>query len=93
MNDLYVSVERRYKLFAGVYYVQGIEDSRFFERYLDCFSKVNVIARVEVVNEKPIGFKVFTHGSIQIVPIITAGTGILNVFKIIQLIIKIKKNK
>lgn len=92
MNDLYVSVERRYKLYSGVYYVQGIEDSSFFERYLDCFSKVNVIARVEVVNEQPIGFKTFIHNDIQIVPIITTGTGVLNIFRIIQLIKSIKKN-
>lgn len=92
MKDLYVSVERRYKLYSGEYYVQGVEDAIFFERYLNCFRKVNVIARVEVVNEKPIGFKSFTHSNIKIVPIITTGTGILNAFSIVNLIKKIKKN-
>ncbi|MCG5278448.1 glycosyl hydrolase family 1, partial [Providencia rettgeri] len=65
MKVLYVSVERRYQYYAGKYYIQGIEDINFFTRYLDVFDYVNVIARVEKVNKKPNGYKLFEHDSIK----------------------------
>lgn len=76
MRQLYVSVERRYKLFAGKYYVQGIENLNFFERYLDCFDSVKVIARVEEVEFLPENHELFEHDNIKIQPILTSGTGL-----------------
>lgn len=76
MRQLYVSVERRYKLFAGKYYVQGIENLNFFARYLDCFDSVKVIARVEEVEFLPENHELFEHDNIKIQPILTSGTGL-----------------
>ncbi len=91
MKVLYVSVERRYQYYAGKYYVQGIEDIDFFIRYLDAFDFINVIARVEKVNKKPKGYKLFEHDSIKIVPIFTVKTGIINLIQIVKLAKSIKK--
>ncbi|MFJ5980078.1 glycosyltransferase family 4 protein [Enterobacter cancerogenus] len=93
MSKLYVSVERRYKFYDGNYYVQGIEDVIFFERYLDVFSEIFVIARVSKVLEKPEGYKLFKHNEIKIVPIFTTGTGLINIIKILKINIAIKKSK
>lgn len=90
MKKLYVSVERRYKFFAGKYYVQGIEDGGFFSRYLDVFDKVNVIARVEKVYSPPIGHKIFAYDAIDIIPIFTTGTGTVNIIRIVNIIREIK---
>lgn len=76
MRQLYVSVERRYKLFADKYYVQGIENVGFFERYLDCFDNVKVIARVEKVDFLPENHELFEHDNIKIQPLLTSGTGL-----------------
>lgn len=91
MKVLYVSVERRYQYYSGKYYIQGIEDIDFFARYLDAFDYVNVIARVEKVNEKPKGYKLFEHDFIKITPIFTAKTGIINLIQLIKLVKIIKK--
>ncbi len=93
MSELYVSVERRYKFYAGNFYVQGIEDVTFFERYLDVFSRVFVVARVSKVYEQPEGHKLFNHEKITIKPIFTTGTGIANIITILKINRTIKKNK
>ncbi|WP_319077456.1 glycosyltransferase [Enterobacter cloacae] len=92
MSILYVSVERRYKYHNGNYYVQGIEDAAFFARYLDIFTEIYVIARVEKVKEQPKGFKLFRNNHVHIEPIFTTGTGINNITKILQINNKIKKS-
>ncbi|EOT4639721.1 glycosyltransferase [Escherichia coli] len=91
MRILYVSVERRYKLFNGRFFVQGIENVIFFERYLQCFDAVKVIARVEIVNSLPENHELFEHKAISIEPIFTVGTGLTSITRIYKLITSINK--
>ncbi len=81
---LLVSVERRYVEFEGEYYVSGIENNEFFDRYFECFKQVLVIARVEKSNLKPSGVKVFDRGNLDILPIYTKKSGLFNIPSIIK---------
>lgn len=85
MCVLYVSVERRYKLYKGQYFLQGIENCAFFERYLQCFETVKVIARVEKVSIRPQNHELFEHTDIHIEPIFTTGTGVSSLSRVNEL--------
>lgn len=93
MTEVYVSVERRYKLYEGKYYVQGIENVSFFERYLQCFDKVNVIARTEKVEVKPENHEIFEHDLIRIQPIFTTGTGLASYAQLIKTVNVAEKSR
>lgn len=82
MTKVIVSVERRYLEYKGFIYVKGIEDQSFFLRYLERFSVVYILARVEKTLEKPVGYSVFEHPNILFLPIYTKGVGFSKFFKI-----------
>ncbi len=76
--ELLVTVERRYIEYNKDFYVKGIEDTCFFERYLDDFDKVTVLARVSKLKSLPEGFKLIRSDKIAIKPIYTNGYGIFD---------------
>lgn len=89
MNDsITVSVERRYIKYNNNYYVKGIENRIFFERYLSIFECVYIIARVSLVYQEPIGYEKVNNEKIIFKPIMTKGTGILKIFDIFNIIKK-----
>ncbi|HIF9056734.1 TPA: glycosyltransferase [Photobacterium damselae] len=88
IDSITVSVERRYLKYNNKFYVKGIENQAFFERYLSVFKCVYIIARVTKVYEKPIGYEEFNSEKIIFRPINTKGTGILKLPDIIRVLKK-----
>lgn len=73
---LVLTVERRYLRYRNGYYVCGAENSAFFSRYLDAFSCVFVLARVEDVVDLPSRFEKVDSDTIKFIPAMTSGVGV-----------------
>lgn len=74
--DLIVTVERRYIEYNNNYYVKGVEDNTFFNRYLDDFNKVYILARVSIATSEPMGYKLVNSEKIKFLPIYSSSYGI-----------------
>jgi glycosyltransferase involved in cell wall biosynthesis len=80
---LIVTVERRYLKYNSEYYLEGVEDYSFFNRYLTVFDTVYVLARCsEVERIKPSYCKFNAGPNVFILPIETKGTGALSILNI-----------
>ncbi len=55
---LLVSSEQRFVAYQGVLYADSVSDYGFWQRYLDVFDRVTVVARVKDVTDQPNGWLV-----------------------------------
>lgn len=77
-----VATEQRLFRRKGKFYVEAIGGQEFWQRYLDVFSKVNVVARVTDVESLPDSALRVDGGKIKVTPIPSYNSALTGAFKI-----------
>jgi len=79
MNLLFVQ-EAKYAVFDKIVYSPRIEYHSYWERYLNHFKKVSVLARVEKVERKPVGQNVSSGPNVEFIalPMFDGPVGLLS---------------
>jgi glycosyltransferase involved in cell wall biosynthesis len=90
---LMVTVETRYLKYQDDYFVKGIENENFFERYTEVFGEVCVIARVNRCKYAPSGYKKVANKNIHFLPVYTTSVGLSQFFKLMSIINENREKK
>jgi glycosyltransferase involved in cell wall biosynthesis len=66
---LYVATEQKFILHKGIFYAEATGGSAFWQRYLDVFKSVKIIARVKSVEDLPDSVLYVEEEGIEVIPI------------------------